>query len=528
MKQKKNLMILLLIAVIGIVGVTVAYFSSTTTFENVFETPEYGTQYIEKFTSPDNWLPGDVTEKTLEVKNSGSVDEAARVKVEESWVSKRGTTLPLTQGDNIAALINFINEDDWTKVTVDGENYYYYYYNYKLAPEETTSKLLDKVTFNPLINASITCTDSTGENGETIRSCTSNGNGYDGATYTLKFTIETVQYDKYQEAWNVDVAIAEEKPHPGTLTLLEKTNPVSITNYADGNIHEMYTFEHEATAQTPALTDYRYIGNDPYNYVYFNCDSLDNQNGETCEVWRILGVFDVEREVDDEDNPGEKKIITETRMKLVRGTRLDDDMSWDDKGTWGYNDWTTSSLNIFLNNDYLYKRDGAELYGLTESAREMVNSSKYYLGSKGHTSMTAEELYSIERGDILCRDCGVDTTKITWNGIVALMYPSDQYISYKGVNDACYNNPFDMGVCRTPSGWVFKDNNSLNGLWFITPSSSSSGRAFLSWQTGSLIADGGSYYSTIGKRAIRPVVYLSADVKIIDGTGQSTDPYKLK
>ncbi|MBQ9318712.1 MAG: hypothetical protein IJR82_03700, partial [Bacilli bacterium] len=70
MKQKKNLMILLLIAIIGVVGLTVAYFSSTTTFENVFVTPEYGTEYIEKFTSPDNWKPGDVTEKTLEVKNS--------------------------------------------------------------------------------------------------------------------------------------------------------------------------------------------------------------------------------------------------------------------------------------------------------------------------------------------------------------------------------------------------------------------------------------------------------------------------
>ena len=26
----------------------------------------------------------------------------------------------------------------------------------------------------------------------------------------------------------------------------------------------MYTFDHEATVQTPALTDYRYIGNVPY------------------------------------------------------------------------------------------------------------------------------------------------------------------------------------------------------------------------------------------------------------------------
>ncbi|MBQ9318519.1 MAG: hypothetical protein IJR82_02685, partial [Bacilli bacterium] len=138
MKQNRNLIILLLVSIIGVVGVTIAYFSSTTTFDNVFQTSEYGTTYIEKFVSPDNWLPGDETEKTLQVTNSGNVDEAVRVIVEESWVSKKGTTLPLTQGDNVAALINFINNDDWTKVEVDGENYYYYYYNYKLAPGETT------------------------------------------------------------------------------------------------------------------------------------------------------------------------------------------------------------------------------------------------------------------------------------------------------------------------------------------------------------------------------------------------------
>ncbi|MBQ9319041.1 MAG: hypothetical protein IJR82_05360, partial [Bacilli bacterium] len=108
-KKNKSLIALLLILTIGVVGLTVAYFSSTTTFENVFVTPEYGTEYIEKFTSPDNWKPGDVTEKTLEVKNSGSVDEAVRVKVEESWVSKNGTTLLLKQGDNVAADIHWIN-----------------------------------------------------------------------------------------------------------------------------------------------------------------------------------------------------------------------------------------------------------------------------------------------------------------------------------------------------------------------------------------------------------------------------------
>ena len=39
--KKQSILFLLLVAVIGIVGLTVAYFSSTTTFENEFQTPEY-------------------------------------------------------------------------------------------------------------------------------------------------------------------------------------------------------------------------------------------------------------------------------------------------------------------------------------------------------------------------------------------------------------------------------------------------------------------------------------------------------
>ncbi|MBQ9318216.1 MAG: hypothetical protein IJR82_01100, partial [Bacilli bacterium] len=77
-KRNKFLIALLLVLCVGLVGVTIAYFSSTTTFENEFQTSEYGTTYIEKFTSPDNWLPGDETEKTLQVTNSGNVDEAVR------------------------------------------------------------------------------------------------------------------------------------------------------------------------------------------------------------------------------------------------------------------------------------------------------------------------------------------------------------------------------------------------------------------------------------------------------------------
>ena len=52
----------------------------------------------------------------------------------------------MSQGNNRAAIINWANTSDWTTVTENGVEYKYY--NYKLAPGEVTSTLLDSVTFN--------------------------------------------------------------------------------------------------------------------------------------------------------------------------------------------------------------------------------------------------------------------------------------------------------------------------------------------------------------------------------------------
>ena len=48
------------------------------------------------------------------------------------------------------------------------------------------------------------------------------------------------------------------------------------------------------TSDEVVLDDYgnpRYIGEDPNNYVYFNCDDYNNPSSSTCELWRIMGVL---------------------------------------------------------------------------------------------------------------------------------------------------------------------------------------------------------------------------------------------
>ena len=524
MNNKKTVVALLLVAIIGVVGLTVAYFTNTATIENEFQTNSYGTTVEEVFTSPDNWTPGTTTPKTLTVTNSGNLDEAVRVEVMESWMSKNGDPLPLKQNGNDAAIINWANTGEWTKVTEN--NKIYYYYNYKLAPTETTSTLLSSVTFNPLITNDSDCETDTSVSGVQTVTCDSTGDGYDDATYTLTFKIETVQYDKYATAWgtNVEVLAAKpEPPQPASQYLAENATNAANAEYNNETKGKMFIFTHGEG--TNAVTESRYIGDEPNNYVYFNCDDMSSQSASTCEVWRILGVFDVERP--DPEHQGQT--ITEQRMKLVRGSDFATTMVFNYTNNTYNNDWTVSPLKTFLNGDYYNRSGDATSYGLKASARSIIDEAKYYLGASAYSGVTTEQLYANERGNTVCGACNSDTKKLTWTGSVGLMYPSDEYMVYgNGVNNTCYTNPNGCSGTNAQAGWVYNTNvregqTSPTYTWFLSSYADSSYNVLHANSDGHLR---GSHSSD--SNGVRPVVYLKSDIKITEGTGESGSPYKLE
>ena len=207
MKKKKNILVLLFLFLS--IGVTIVYLQSTDTFENIFNAGTYSVITHEEFTSPDNWKPGDTTPKTITTTNEGTIPVRVRVKLDESWISSNNNPLDLTFENYINALqynteyvsiINFVNQEDWIK---DGD---YYYYVAELAPGETTSSLIESVTFNPAYNGDINCTTA-----DNVKTCESSSDGYMGGTYTLNITTETVQSDAYQEVWNLSYNPTEER-----------------------------------------------------------------------------------------------------------------------------------------------------------------------------------------------------------------------------------------------------------------------------------------------------------------------------
>lgn len=190
-QSKLIIIIALLIATIGVIGGTLAFFQNTTTVTNTFQAQPYSTEITDTFVSPESWIPGTTTDKEVTVKNTGDVEVAVRLSYTEKWTSANGNELSLTlPNDEKAALVNLINTDDWTY-----SNGYYYYKN-SLAKGESTSSFIDSVTFNSNAVNNYTCTTTDGK-----ISCTSTGDGYDGATYELVMTIETLQSDATQSVW---------------------------------------------------------------------------------------------------------------------------------------------------------------------------------------------------------------------------------------------------------------------------------------------------------------------------------------
>jgi len=213
-KNKKPLIFISLIAFVAIViGGTLAFYSTSDTYNNEFDAASYIIEAQEQFVSPEDWVPGDTTQKTVVVTNKGTVDVAVKVCLRPSWKDANNQDLPLKAQSivngsvvqdyvsklNLAATASKRWKEDCNSNLPDGTSCYYYYK--KLEPNESTSALLDSVTFNPNVLHSNTNNCVTDSN-TNITTCSSPISDYAGGTYTLNIDISTVQFDQYENAFS--------------------------------------------------------------------------------------------------------------------------------------------------------------------------------------------------------------------------------------------------------------------------------------------------------------------------------------
>ena len=146
-KNKKKLIVLSTVGLLTVLSGTLAYFTTSDTFSNLFKIPKYQPKVVETFESPNNWIPGVTTPQDITITNNGNIDIALRASYEEQWTSENGNNIDLIDSNgNRASIINF--NDGWSK---DADGYYYYGSKEnltRLLPNEKSSSFISGVTFN--------------------------------------------------------------------------------------------------------------------------------------------------------------------------------------------------------------------------------------------------------------------------------------------------------------------------------------------------------------------------------------------
>ena len=303
--------------------------------------------------------------------------------------------------------------------------------------------------------------------------------------------------------------------------------------------HSAIPAESSATgSEIPAVTDYRYYGANPNNYI-----CLDMEGQSTCSdnhLYRIIGSIY-------EENAGTNL------LKVMKATPLTDGrtsvFSWNYSSTHNYtNIWATptngnysnslssgSTLMQLLNSGAWWNGTSGSYYGgstmgetplnftnykLSDKAKSYISTSRYYLGGYNNNSPLTNEMYGYERGPLR-----YDTSRpLYWDGMVGLIYPSDYgYASGKLCSDSVSVNSYNDS-CKDRN-WIFNNSNQ----WLITPRSDSSNLVFYLNSTGTVSI---IYIPTpegaAKRRNVLPTFYITSTTTIVSGTGSIDDPYVIK
>ena len=345
----------------------------------------------------------------------------------------------------------------------------------------------------------------------------------------------------------------KKEPLANHVTSLSKTDTVNLaTDDADNNI--------------------RYIGADPSNYVYFNCSDYTNPTADTCELWRIIGVFNNVTKGD-----GSK----ENLVKIIRSDSLGK-YSWDYKmdgvgsstTDYGSNDWSDSQLMMMLNPTNYLKSGYTNSSDIISSGSQQLYSKmgSYYNGTKGCSpaAIASGASFSCTEVDFTSTGLKNDTTRnaieeivwnlggtgsynsasnglashfygyergttvytgrpTTWTGKIGLMYPSDYGYATSGgtTKDRAACLAKELYSWRSSDFSDCKGNDYLldtnNWQWTLAPYSALALDVFGVDAHGSV-----SYGDASDTMLVRPVLFLKSNIQVDKGTGEKSNPYTLK
>ena len=169
--------------------------------------------------------------------------------------------------------------------------------------------------------------------------------------------------------------------------------------------------------------------------------------------------------------------------------------------------WYNGSNNA-KNGTYDYSKN------IKSSWVDKIANVRWNIGGYSTSSVTALNMYNAERGTLHINNPSDGITRTnTWDGKIALMYPSDY--GYASTGTACRSNLYNCyDADSKANNWLFNSTEQ----WTLSPLSGYAYDVFLVYSDGYVYY--GNAYGTLG---VRPALFLKSDVVIAGGTGESIE-----
>ena len=323
-----------------------------------------------------------------------------------------------------------------------------------------------------------------------------------GTTHTWTFTLTFVNLSTDQSVnenanMNLDVYL-QKKAFPSTVADVcsgGETLASCVITLSQKSISQATNiYHHDSTlANGAGDNSYRYSGVNPNNYVCFG------SNVTPCpadNLYRIIGVFD--------NKVGENQ--TEQRVKLIKSTSVGN-KAWDSNSS---NTWSTSSLNTYLNNDFLNVFD--------ETTKGKIAETTWKVGGNTADNIVNQPAKTAYQNEVVQPNPGTTSNGETEaNKKIGLMYASDY--GFAAASSAWTTNLYYYdGEAIKSANWMYLGATE----WTISRNAD--------YDNGVLyVYDSGSSNDTLASLAlaVRPVYYLSSSVNYASGSGSATDPISI-
>ena len=254
----------------------------------------------------------------------------------------------------------------------------------------------------------------------------------------------------------------------------------------------------------------RYYGASPNNYIYFNCSDYSNQTSSTCETWRIIGVVD-------------------GKVKLIRNETIGQ-IKWNKNSS---NDWSTATLNTFINTSYLNSIDDSEYtkiqtskIGINSVTRELISTETYSLKGFNTKVAYANQIYTSEKesGSVY------NGNSESWTGKIAIPYASDYM--YSADMNKCTSKINSYYNCRNYN-WMdiimaTGSGSAMISGWLLTHRYDNAKIVYVAPKSNEAYLFNRSQYVDTNEYNAVPTIFLNNGIKIDTSTnGSEGNPYQL-